>query len=217
MTLEELFANNWQFANATQHAGATSHEPDLVTVSCCDARVPQDTIFGTAPGENFTVAQIGNVVETRDVNGESILSGSVLYPVEKTSPSAVIIVGHTDCGAVTAAFSQASEGTDPESAELQNELDLLIPTIREGLRIIDSDQFSADEQITRLVEYNVDRQVETLVDHDIDIPVVGVVCDLHGFYDGKPGQCHLINYEGARHHDEVPEEIRSNFQRHLVY
>ena len=217
MELEELFANNWQFANAIEGAIPTEHEPELVTVSCCDARVPQDTIFGTSPGQNFTVANIGNSVKTRGADGQPILAGSVLYPVEKTNPSFLAIIGHTDCGAVTAAFGQAAEGVNAENRELQNELDLLLPIVREGLDKINADQLDTDEQITRLVEYNVDRQVQALVDHDIGYHVMGVVADLHGFYEGKPGQCHLINYNGNRRREDMPESIRSNFRRKMIY
>lgn len=217
MEIEELFAKNWQFANATQGLSTEEHDPRLVTVSCCDARVPQNSIFGSAPGENFTVAKIGNCVSERDENGDPILSGSVLYPLVKTAPEYAIVIGHTDCGAVTAAYGQVAENAEPESHELQNELDLLLPIVREGLELFDRETLSRDEQITRLVEYNVDKQVEALLPKAGDVPVLGVVVDLHGYYPGRPGQAHLVNHGGVRKHGDVPSKLKPNFYRKLDY
>lgn len=216
-TLLELFQLNRTFADELGEIDFDSHTPSIVTVSCCDARVPQELLFGSKTGENFTVGKIGNVVSGRDASGDPIVSGSVLYPIQKTSPSFVLIVGHTDCGAVTAAWEQASQGADPEDRELQSELDMLVPIIDEGLEHIDREGLSRDEQITQLVEYNVDRQVETLNPHAGDVMVVGVVCDLHGYYADTPGWCHLINYDGNRMAADMPDDLRPYFSRKLDY
>jgi carbonic anhydrase len=216
-SLPELFELNRAFADELGDVDFDAHTPSIVTVSCCDARVSQELLFGSRTGENFTVGKIGNVVSGRDADGDAIVAGSVLYPIQKTSPSFVFIVGHTDCGAVTAAFEQASRGAPAEDRELQSELDLLIPVIEEGLDNIDQQDLSRDEQITRLVEFNVDRQVETLLPHADDVTVVGVVCDLHGYYSETPGRCHLTNYSGDRSPEEIPEDLQPYFSRKLTY
>lgn len=216
-TLPELFQLNRTFADELGDVEFDSHTPSIVTVSCCDARVSQELLFGSETGENFTVGKIGNVVSGRDADGDAIVAGSVLYPIQKTSPSFVLIVGHTDCGAVTAAWNQVSEGTEPEDRELQTELDLVTPIIEDGLEKIDREELCRDEQITRLVEYNVDRQVEKLRPHAGNVMVVGVVCDLHGYYADTPGWCHLINYGGNRNPTEVPDDLGPYFSRKLTY
>jgi carbonic anhydrase len=216
-TLPELFQLNRKFADELGDVDFDSHTPSIVTVSCCDARVSQELLFGSETGENFTIGKIGNVVSGRDADGDAIVAGSLLYPIQRTSPSFVFIVGHTDCGAVTAAWKQASEGVPPEDRELQSELDLLIPVVEEGLEQIDQTELFRDEQITRLVEYNVDHQVETLHPRAGDVTVVGVVCDLHGYYADTPGWCHLINYGGNRNPAEVPDDLRPYFSRKLTY
>lgn len=212
----QLFVRNREFARATKGDLPRRHDPDVVTISCCDARVPQNAIFGTEPGENFTVAKIGNVVSERDASGDWIASGSVLYPIRKTSPECAVVIGHTDCGAVTAAYQQVAEGAEPEGPALQNELDGLVPIVEAGLDRLETGDHSRDETITRLVEYNVDRQVETLCDEAREIPVLGVVFDIHGYY-GASGECHLVNYNGERDKGRVPESLRRYHLRKLEY
>jgi len=213
--LPELFDDNRQFAESLEAYDTSTHAPSMVSVSCCDARVPQGELFGNKRGEHFTVANIGNSVRTRGENGEPVVAGSVVYPIEKTDPELAIVVGHTDCGAVTAAYQQVAEEADREDRELQNELDLLVPHIERGLDQIDISGLDRDEIITRLVEYNVDRQVDALRGHTDQVTLIGVVCDLHGYYPGESGQVHLVNYEGDRAAGAVPERWRSSFHRHL--
>ncbi len=215
--LARLFDDNRAYVEELRGTNFDEHDPSIVTVSCCDARVSQDRLFGSEAGENFTVGKIGNVVSERDEAGEPIVAGSVVYPLEKTSPAVAIVTGHTDCGAVTAAYAQAAEGAPREDRTLQNELDLLVPIVDEGLERFETDNLSRDEQITRLVEYNVDRQVETLRPHAGNVPVVGVVCDLHGYYGSDPGRCHLVNYRGSRRREGVPVELSAQFARKLAY
>ena len=215
--MEELFWKNRVFADDLAEFDTETHAPKLVSVSCCDARVPQGELFGNVPGEHFTVANIGNSVRTRDEEGAPIVAGSVVYPIQKTDPENIVIIGHTHCGAVTAAYQQVAEGAADEDHELQNELDLLRPHVEQGLEQFDAGDYERAEVITRLVEYNVDRQVDALLDHTGDLPLFGVVCDLHGYYPGSVGQVHLVNFNGRRNPEELPDALRPNFHRKLDY
>jgi len=214
--IRQLFDKNRRFAGTERGPGPSIHDPGFVSVCCCDARVPQGAIFGTSPGDHFTVANIGNSVRTRDPSGEPIVSGSVLYPFVEAEPAVLFVVGHTDCGAVTAAYRQVSEGTCAERPELQNELDLLVPYIERGLERIDPDR-GDDETIVRLAEYNVDRQVEVLTPEVDGVPVVGAMCDLHGVYSSSRREVHLVNYEGSRARNALPAKLREYFERKLEY
>lgn len=216
-TISKLFERNREFAQSFDDSDIDVHAPEFVSVCCCDARVPQETLFGTSPGSHFTVANIGNSVRTRDDSGEPVVAGSVLYPILETDPEVLFVVGHTDCGAVTAGYRQVADGIKPDRRELQNELDLLCPHLERGLERIDTSEHSDFEIIVRLAEYNVDRQVETLVDAVDDFPVVGAICDLHGVYPGESGEVHLLNYGGTRDPNDVPEPLLPYFERKLEY
>jgi carbonic anhydrase len=173
--------------------------PPVVTVCCSDSRVLQDHIWGNdRPGHLFTCGNIGNRVVERTDAGE-VVSGDVLYPIAHTGTETVVVVGHTGCGAVTAAYDDLTDGVD-EPPGIARCLDLLEPHLEAGIDALPDDLGRA-AAIDRLVEYNVDRQVDVLV-RSADVPaavdVIGVVYDFRDVYAGRRGEVHVINVDGER-------------------
>ena len=171
--------------------------PEAVTVTCSDSRVLADHVWGNEePGRLFTVANIGNRVVQRTDAGEAV-SGDVLYPLAHTGTGAAVVVGHTGCGAVTAAYDHLTDGLD-EPPGIDHCVRLLAPRLEAGVDALPADLERA-EAINRLVEYNVDRQVEFLLGSD-DVPpaveVVGVVYDFQDAYGGDRGEVHVVNVDG---------------------
>ena len=196
----DLLAGNRQHAEAfhSRFDGLVdSQEPGAVTVTCADSRVLADHLWGNdEPGRLFTVANIGNrVVQSTDA-GEAV-SGDVLYPVEHTGTGAVVVVGHTGCGAVTATYDHLGDGLD-EPPGIDHCIRLLAPRLEDGVQALPAD-IGRDAAINRLVEYNVDRQVEVLLGSD-DVPpevdVAGAVYDFQDAYDGRRGEVHVVNVDG---------------------
>jgi carbonic anhydrase len=184
-----------------------SQRPDVVTVCCSDSRVLQDHMWGNdRPGRVFTCSNIGNRVVQRTDAGEAV-SGDVLYPVEHTGTETVVVVGHTGCGAVTAAYDDLTDGIS-EPTGIEHCLGLLTPRLEAGVESLPAD-VSRTEAVNRLVEYNVDRQVEFLVESD-EIPatvdVVGVVYDFQDVYSGRRGQVHVVNVDGETDVEALREE-----------
>ena len=176
--------------------------PEAVTVCCSDSRVLQDHVFGNdTPGRLFTCGNIGNRVIQRTGAGE-VVSGDVLYPLEHTGTRTAVIVGHTGCGAVTAAYGALAGDLDAgdEPPGIGHCIHLLGPHLEPGVDLL-PDGLDGDEAVNRLVEYNVDRQVDALLDSD-DVPadtdVVGVVYDFQDVYGGARGEVHVINVDGER-------------------
>ena len=172
-------------------------QPQVVTVCCSDSRVLQDHMWGNEdPGAIFTCGNIGNRVIQRTDDGP-VVSGDVLYPIQHTDTRAVVVVGHTGCGAVTAAYDDLVDGiSEPDGIECC--LGLLEPTLEPALSML-PDDLSRSEAINRLVEYNVDRQVEFLVDSDVvpdDVHVVGAVYDFQDVYSDTRGKAYVINVDG---------------------
>jgi carbonic anhydrase len=147
----------------------------VVTVCCSDSQVLQDLIWGSdRPGRVFTCGNIGNRV-VEGVDGRGVVSGDLLYPVAHTGIKTVV-VGHTGCGVVTAAYDDLTEGVD-EPPGIERCLRLLTPHLEAGVDALPPDLGRA-EAVNRLVEYNVDWQVDFLVDSDEipdEVTVVGVV------------------------------------------
>jgi carbonic anhydrase len=74
-----------------------AHEPFAAVLGCSDARVPAELVFGQAANDLFVVRVAGNVAGTECL-------GSLDYAVTHLpSLKLLAVVGHTGCGAVTAA------------------------------------------------------------------------------------------------------------------
>lgn len=70
--------------------------PFAVIVCCSDSRVPPELLFDQALGDLFVVRVAGNVITPVEL-------GSVEYAVEHLKTPLVVVLGHEECGAVTAA------------------------------------------------------------------------------------------------------------------
>ena len=77
---------------------APAHAPFALVLGCSDARVPVEQVFDRSPGDLFVIRVAGNVL------GVECL-GSIDYAVANLGKSLklVLVLGHSSCGAVTAA------------------------------------------------------------------------------------------------------------------
>ncbi len=75
-------------------AGQGQH-PFATMLSCSDSRVPVELIFDQGIGDIFVVRVAGNVAGTDEI-------GSMEYAVDHLGTPVVVVLGHTQCGAVTA-------------------------------------------------------------------------------------------------------------------
>lgn len=74
------------------------HRPTAAILACSDARVPPSLIFGQPAGSLFVVRLAGNSATAGAV-------ASLTYAVEELGTELVVVLGHTECGAVAAALS----------------------------------------------------------------------------------------------------------------
>ncbi len=75
-------------------AGQGQH-PLATVLTCADSRVPPEIIFDQGIGDLFVVRVAGNVAATNEI-------GSMEYAVDHLATPLVVVLGHTQCGAVTA-------------------------------------------------------------------------------------------------------------------
>jgi carbonic anhydrase len=74
---------------------AQGQHPLAVVLSCSDSRVPPEIIFDQGIGDLFVVRVAGNVAATDEI-------GSIEYAVDHLAAPLVVVLGHSQCGAVTA-------------------------------------------------------------------------------------------------------------------
>ncbi|WIV68386.1 carbonic anhydrase [Natrialbaceae archaeon AArc-T1-2] len=202
--LERLSEGHFADVQEAQH-------PSVVSICCSDSRVSQEGMWDVEePGTIFTPSNIGN--QTWDAHeGERIVDGSLLYPIHHAGTEAVAVVGHTGCGAVTAAYDVAAGGELPEPEGVAKWVELLVPVVEDGLEsdLVDRDVPETDV-VNQLVEYNVDHQAQFLRDSgDVpeDVAVYGFVYDFHGVYGESKGRAYLVNLDGVTDPDEIATQV----------
>jgi carbonic anhydrase len=93
-------------------------KPKVVVLACSDSRVPPEILFDKSLGDLFVVREAGNVADAIGV-------GSIEYAVEHLGSSVLVVLGHQNCGAVTAACS----GDKMPTANLQAFVDKILPAV----------------------------------------------------------------------------------------
>lgn len=102
---QRFVANKKASRNLNEQIRDTSEGqyPFAAVLSCIDSRVPAEIIFDQGIGDIFSVRVAGNIVN------EDIL-GSLEYSCKVAGSKLIVVLGHTKCGAVTAACKHVELG-----------------------------------------------------------------------------------------------------------
>lgn len=110
--LEILINGNKRFAagqltekyyNQQINATSNNQNPIAVVVSCIDSRTSPEIIFDLGLGDVISIRIAGNIIN------EEIL-GSIEFACEKIGTKLIVVLGHSNCGAITHAITSKSEG-----------------------------------------------------------------------------------------------------------
>ena len=88
---------------AQARATATVQAPFAAIVGCIDSRVPPELVFDQRLGAIFAARIAGNFVNTDII-------GSLEYSCKVAGAKAIVVLGHSDCGAIKGAIDQAKLG-----------------------------------------------------------------------------------------------------------
>lgn len=101
---------------------ASGQSPFAIVLGCSDSRVPVETVFDQIPGSIFVVRIAGNFVENEGL-------GSIEFSIAALKSSLILVLGHTSCGAVSAAVSYVKEGTT-QPGHIQRIVEAIEPAAR---------------------------------------------------------------------------------------
>jgi carbonic anhydrase len=128
-------------------------EPFAVVLGCSDSRVPVELVFDRGPGDLFVIRVAGNVVAPS-------LIGSVEFAAEACGTRLVIVLGHSDCGAVGATVDELVQGGGIGSPNLQSIVDRIRPAVQE---LVTADAGGdRDALLSRAVRANVRASADRL-------------------------------------------------------
>jgi carbonic anhydrase len=199
--LEQLRAGNARFAAnravaptlsdpARRAALVAGQEPFAVILGCSDSRVPAELVFDQGFGDLFVIRVAGNVVAPSQV-------GSVEFAASRFGTRLVVVMGHSQCGAVIATLEELQGRATSESRNLRSIVDRVRPSVES---LLESRRADAPERLLHdAVRANVRASVahlrhgsellERLI-HDDGLVVVGAEYSLEtgivDFFDGVP-------------------------------
>lgn len=146
------FVKNPRFAKQRAKV-AGGQNPAYVILGCSDSRVPPELIFDQGLGKLFTTRVAGNTVDT-------IVVDSIEFAVTTWDVTTLVVMGHTDCGAVIGALARLrANGGVIDVQDGDHLLAVLIP-IEEAIIAagIDINAPNALQLATRAnVKYSVDQ------------------------------------------------------------
>ena len=99
--------------------------PFAIILGCSDSRAPAETVFDQGLGDLFVIRVAGNIVAPSQV-------GSVEFGAERFGTRLVVVMGHTQCGAIDATIEAVTSEQGPASRNLSSIVDRIRPSI-EGL------------------------------------------------------------------------------------
>jgi carbonic anhydrase/SulP family sulfate permease len=107
-------------------ATATGQHPLAVVLSCIDSRAPVELLFDLGVGDVLSVRIAGNVTSTN-------VLGSIEYGCAVAGTKLVVVLGHTRCGAVTAAVELTCSGKTAREATGCQHLDHIVGEVCRSL------------------------------------------------------------------------------------
>jgi carbonic anhydrase len=133
-SLKDLMDGNARFAKgeatsprrtpADFRAVSDAQYPIAVVVACADSRVSPEILFDAGVGELFVIRVAGNVVDGAGVT----VKGSIEYAIAELNVPLVMVLGHTNCGAVKAAVKHIDE-KDSLPGSINGLVELIKPVV----------------------------------------------------------------------------------------
>ncbi len=136
---------------------AAGQEPFAIVLGCSDSRVPAELVFDQGFGDLFVIRVAGNIVAPSQV-------GSVEFAAARFGTRLVLVLGHTQCGAITAALEELEGHPSAQSRNLRSIVDRVRPAV-ESVLAARTAGAPAKEAREALVHAAVRANVRAAADH----------------------------------------------------
>ena len=101
---------------------AAGQEPFAIVLGCSDSRVPAELVFDQGLGDLFVIRVAGNIVAESQV-------GSVEFAAARYATRLVVVLGHSQCGAILATLEELQQSADHQSRNLRSIVDRIRPSV----------------------------------------------------------------------------------------
>jgi carbonic anhydrase len=127
-------------------------QPFAIVLGCSDARVPAELVFDQGLGELFVIRVAGNIVAPSQV-------GSVEFAAARFGTRLVVVLGHTECGAIQATLEALRQPDEMQSRNLRSIVDRVRPSVEP---LLSADAAADTDELVRLA---VRANVRASTDH----------------------------------------------------
>lgn len=131
---------------------AQTQEPFAIILGCSDARVPAEIIFDKGLGDLFVIRVAGNIVAPSQV-------GSVEFAAARFGTRLVVVLGHSECGAIDATLEELLRPGGRQSRNLRSIVDRVRPSVEEMMKT------ELRNDLDALVKHAVRANVDVSVNH----------------------------------------------------
>ncbi|MCH7229544.1 hypothetical protein L0U85_01505 [Glycomyces sp. L485] len=141
---------------ATREALIEGQTPKAAVITCVDSRVGPELVFDTGIGDLMTTRSAGNVLDP-------LIEESVSYGPAALESPLLVVLGHQNCGAVTAAHealvaAESGEELEDHGYDLSETVEALRPAYEES-------KGEADDPVLAMIRANVELTVQQLSEH----------------------------------------------------
>ena len=152
---------------------AGGQNPFAIILACSDSRVPTEMIFDQGIGDLFVIRVAGNIVAPSQI-------GSIEYAATQFGTRLVVVLGHSNCGAIIATLSELAKKDDHRSPNLRSIVDRIRPAIEPVLAKYEDDEakITIDAAVRANLQHSVDRLqhgsliIESLIE-ERELQIVG--------------------------------------------
>jgi carbonic anhydrase len=132
-SLERLREGNRRFVSDVPSHSSLTHqarrselaggqEPFAIILGCSDSRVPAEIVFDQGLGDLFVIRVAGNIVAPSQI-------GSVEFAAERSGARLVVVLGHSQCGAILATLEELQQPRENQSRNLSSIVDRVRPSV----------------------------------------------------------------------------------------
>ena len=175
---ERFLKGKWSQKNLKHQVNATSlgQNPMATIVSCIDSRTNPDLIFNASIGDLVSIRIAGNIIN------DDIL-GSIELACKDLGTKLVVVLGHSNCGAIAKAIQGNSAG---HISNITNKIEKSIQACNCERHLIAGDE----KVIERITQLNVDNSIAEILDQSEYLKnkaTNGEIKIVSGIYDTQTG------------------------------
>ncbi len=149
----ERGGGNGQISESRRRELVTGQEPFAIILGCSDSRVPAEIVFDQGLGDLFVIRVAGNIVAPSQID-------SIEFSAARHQNRLVVVLGHSQCGAILATIEELSRPSEDQSRNLRSIVDRVRPSVE---ALMDTEiANNPDELVRRAVRNNIRMSVNQL-------------------------------------------------------